>query len=59
MSEYWDIIGLIMFFYVLLSLQISKSHRDMNHQLKGIRSTLNRLEDKIDGVDRSSYTTDI
>lgn len=55
MSEYWEIITAMTLFAVFLSVQLDRSFRETNQKLESIKSTLNRLEDKIDGVDRSSY----
>jgi uncharacterized protein YoxC len=55
MSEYWEIITAMTLFAVFLSVQLDRSFRETNQKLESIKSTLNRLEDKIDGHDRSSY----
>lgn len=55
MSEYWDIIVVMMIFYALQWEILTRSFRETNQKLESIKSTLNRLEDKIDGHDRSSY----
>jgi|SaaInlV_120m_DNA_3_1039746.scaffolds.fasta_scaffold03466_4 hypothetical protein len=55
MIEYWEVIALMTVFYVFLTVQVDRSFREMHRKLAGISSTLDRLEDKIDGHDRSSY----
>jgi hypothetical protein len=55
MSEYWEVIAPMAVFFVCLTVQVDRSVREINRQLAGISSCLDRLEDKIDGHDRSSY----
>lgn len=55
MSEYWEIIVVMMIFYALQWDILTRSFREINQRLFSISCDLNRLEDKIDGVDRSSY----
>lgn len=55
MSESWEMFAWAMVIVVSLIIPISRSSREMHRKLNGIVSTLDRLEDKIDGHDRSSY----
>lgn len=55
MSEYWEIIISMTVFFLILSVSLERAFREINRRLAGISSSLDRLEDKIDGHDRSSY----
>jgi hypothetical protein len=55
MSEYWEMWVALGLFASVMSVQLNNSFRKMNQKLESIKSTLNRLEDKIDGHDRSGY----
>ncbi len=55
MSESWEMFAWAMVIVVSLIIPISREFREMHRKLAGISSTLDRLEDKIDGHDRSSY----
>jgi uncharacterized protein YoxC len=55
MSESWEMFAWAMVIVVSLIIPISREFREIQRKLAGISSTLDRLEDKIDGHDRSSY----
>lgn len=55
MSESWEMFAWAMVIVVSLIIPISRELREIQRKLAGISSTLDRLEDKIDGHDRSSY----
>ena len=55
MSEYWEVIIMVSLCSAVLHLYVDRLANEMNRRLDSIKSTLDRLEDKIDGVDRSSY----
>jgi uncharacterized protein YoxC len=55
MSDYWEVIIMVSLFSAVLHLYVDRLANEMNRRLDSIKSTLDRLEDKIDGVDRSSY----
>ena len=55
MSESWEMFAWAMLIIVSLIVPISREFREIQRKLAGISSTLDRLEDKIDGHDRSSY----
>ena len=55
MSESWEMFAWAMVIVVSLIIPISREFREIQRKLADISSTLDRLEDKIDGHDRSSY----